>query len=584
MATRVRPASLITAPVTPSAWSGGWNKTSGASTFGIALGKFSNAGGQSYQNTASGTSGHFTACGRFVSPPLKAQTISGTVKGQFLCSETASGDNYTLAVAIKVVQPDGSDRGVLLAVSASDDTSATPPEMVVSTATNRKVLDSGESASLSLSSVAASAGDYLVFEVGARQGSTSSNNILVNGRGDQSTDLPEDDTTTSVFNSWLEFSSDIQFDPVYVGSTATPEDAASEISEPVTSVITPPTGMLAGDLVILWGELQVASANASITQSELGGQSWTSVQTDAQGNDLSVNMYLATFDGTWDANPSIAFATQTGTQPATCGMHVFRPPSTSYTWAVDVAAQFSTFAAPSTPFTVSRAGQTTVAGNTVTLAGWFSGDDNTWNSLSGTGWALTGTAQYRNLGGGDQSATFAHFISATGGTATGTVSKNEVTLGGDAGITTVVTIKAVPPDTTAPILSSQAVSPVTAQGGTASVVTDEGNGTAYLVVVPNGDIPSVAQIKAGQQSSGAAALFSDTEAVSVAGTITFNEITGLSSSTAYDAWFVHTDTATNNSTAVKADFTTAEQAMGMPWVTAVISQANSVIGGGGFTS
>jgi hypothetical protein len=111
-------------------------------------------------------------------------------------------------------------------------------------------------------------------------------------------------------------------------------------------------------------------------------------------------------------------------------------------------------------------------------------------------------------------------------------------------------------DTTAPILSSQTVSSVTQTGGTPQVTTDEGNGTAYMVVVPNGDSPSVTQIKAGQNSSGGAALASQNQTVTATGVQTFSAVTGLTANTAYDCWFVHTDAATNNSTAVKADFTT----------------------------
>lgn len=458
-----------TITVTPSSWSAGWNKTTGAVDSRLSAFVGSDQPGRGTNAiAASGTSGHFTAVHREISPPLAAQTISGTFKGQRRCNEAATGDNFTLAVAIKVIQSDGTDRGVLLAVSASDNTSATPPEMATS-GTNRRCLDSSESASLTLSSVDASAGDRIVIEWGFRQASTSTNNGTISWGSDVISDLPEDDTDTGVKNNWGEFSGTIAWESgiEHYGSRATPEDAASEINEPVTSAVTPPTGMLAGDLVLLWGQLQVASANASITQSELGGQSWTEVSLTAQGNDQSVNLYFCTFDGTWDANPSIAFAAQSGTQPATAGMHVFRPPNTTDTWELDQAGAFSTFAAPSSPFTVTRAGQTTVNDNTVTLACWFSGDDNSWTSLSGTGWAVTGTEQYRNTAGSDQSASFAHYISASASTATGDVSKNQTTVTGDAGITIVATFNVVSADKSVTAVSGA----IRYQGQTPTVFT-----------------------------------------------------------------------------------------------------------------
>lgn len=118
------------------------------------------------------------------------------------------------------------------------------------------------------------------------------------------------------------------------------------------------------------------------------------------------------------------------------------------------------------------------------------------------------------------------------------------------------------PDVTAPTLSNQAVGDLTAEGGVPAVDTDEDNGTLYMVVVPNGDTPSAAQIKAGQDSNSDPALADESIAVTTTGTQTFAAVTGLTPGTAYDAWFVHTDAASNDSTAVKADFTTEEEATG----------------------
>lgn len=110
-------------------------------------------------------------------------------------------------------------------------------------------------------------------------------------------------------------------------------------------------------------------------------------------------------------------------------------------------------------------------------------------------------------------------------------------------------------DLTAPTLSNPTVTNITTTGGTPQVNTDDASGTIYMVVVPNNDTPSTAQIKAGQQSSGAAALAAESS-ILIPNPMVFSAVTGLTQATPYDVWFVHTDEALNDSTAVKADFTT----------------------------
>lgn len=127
--------------------------------------------------------------------------------------------------------------------------------------------------------------------------------------------------------------------------------------------------------------------------------------------------------------------------------------------------------------------------------------------------------------------------------------------------------------TITPVLSGAAVASITFVGGTPSVNTDVSNGTGYMVVVPNADTPSVAQIKAGQQSSGAAAIDSESVAVS-SGTITFAATNGCALNTDYDVWIVQTSAASVDSLAVKADFPTggydATQNAGATGVTSLV--------------
>lgn len=111
-------------------------------------------------------------------------------------------------------------------------------------------------------------------------------------------------------------------------------------------------------------------------------------------------------------------------------------------------------------------------------------------------------------------------------------------------------------DTTAPTLSAASATSIGPTTVTGNVTTDENNGTLYSVVSTSATPPSVAQIQAGQNNTGAAAVWSGNQSVSSIGAKNFS-ITGLANSTAYYAYFQHKDAAGNNSTVVSsAQFTT----------------------------
>ena len=432
-------------PVAPASYSAGWNKTTGGVT---------SCAGDTYKsipadssslstfNNASGTSGHFTAFNRIVlRRMLAAQTISGNIKGVFRLRQADTTDNFTLAIAIKVVKPDGTDRGVLLAVTASDDTSATPPELSTSN-TNRRYRDAEESASIALTSLAVSDGDYLVIEQGIRQDSTSTAavNFSLPAAKFGSTDALENDTANSG-ETWVEFDTDLAFlypqtGVHYYGSTATPHDDAAATGTANPTAKAPPSGMLAGDLVVMVGTARAAGLTLAV--SETGGQTWTA-HTGGSSTNKSNRVFTCTFNGTWSADPSVSFGSTTCNSVI---MHVFRPPSTAYTWETNVAINNTVMSAAAT---TTITGQTTTGTNpTVTLAGWDSVDDNTWGSLTGTGWEVTGTAQYRNTSSTDQSSTYAHKIQTTAG-ATGNPAKTQLSLGNDAGLKWILTMAATIP-------------------------------------------------------------------------------------------------------------------------------------------
>ena len=217
----------------------------------------------------------------------------------------------------------------------------------------------------------------------------------------------------------------------YFGSASTPADNGTNTTDP--TAVTPPASMQSGDLVILFAE---ARANVTPAMSATGGQTWNALTTTHNGTTTTTRMFWATFNGTWSANPSVSFGSTTNN---TVVMHVFRGSSTSTIWAIDASESAASYSAPSSPYTVTILGITTNSNNALIIASWGSQDDNTWGNLT-TGWTVLGDAQYRNTSGSDTSLTFAYKIQATAGQS-GSVSKDQLTLGGDAGTKHIVAFR-----------------------------------------------------------------------------------------------------------------------------------------------
>jgi len=126
-------------------------------------------------------------------------------------------------------------------------------------------------------------------------------------------------------------------------------------------------------------------------------------------------------------------------------------------------------------------------------------------------------------------------------------------------------------DTTAPVLTS-ATADVTGQTtATVGCTTDEANGTQYVVVTTSATQPSIAQIIAGQDHTGSAAVFAGNGVISSTGAHTANA-TGLTAATAYYAHFVHRDAASNDSNQLSTtQFTTLPNAPTAPTIGATSS-------------
>lgn len=214
--------------------------------------------------------------------------------------------------------------------------------------------------------------------------------------------------------------------PTFHGVTSVPTDNGSNSTTQIT--LTPPASMVTGDLVVV---TLTQRGTATFSVGVTGGQTWTSVGRDVGTTNVALETYWARYNGTWAANPRFDFSAGTNT---TAVMIVFRPDDNTKVWATEQIATNNTVGG-----TVSISNISTNFAPNVTLASWSSPDDNTWGSLTGTGWVNTSlSAQYRNLAGNDSSSAFAYqFQSVTGATNATTLTQN--TLGPDDTVTRRIT-------------------------------------------------------------------------------------------------------------------------------------------------
>lgn len=118
-------------------------------------------------------------------------------------------------------------------------------------------------------------------------------------------------------------------------------------------------------------------------------------------------------------------------------------------------------------------------------------------------------------------------------------------------------------DTTGPVLSSPTDAATGVASGTGTVSTNDGSGILYWVASTSATPPSAAQVKAGQNHLGAAAI-NGSQAVSTAGVqnISIESLTGL---TQYYTHYMQDDAYANPSAVVSADgFITDDPASYIP--------------------
>ena len=112
------------------------------------------------------------------------------------------------------------------------------------------------------------------------------------------------------------------------------------------------------------------------------------------------------------------------------------------------------------------------------------------------------------------------------------------------------------PDVTAPVLSSATFEATSATTADAEVSTTERICRLYMVVTTSATPPSAAQIKAGQDHTGAAAAFADDIVTATTGLQPTFSVTGLAHSTLYYAYFMSEDSSDNQSNIASASDTT----------------------------
>lgn len=228
MATRLYFASTTAGEVTPVA-NGAWGFTSEALVRKLVNGGKSNTALAIGAQIGPWTAGQSALDRRYVSAPLEAQTINGTVAMQLMTREYATADNTTSRLEVYVVSRDGQTvRGTLLAINQYG-----PATEYVNNVTHRnKTYADGDA----IGAVVAQKGDRIVVCVGHTDaaGSTPEGSCKF-GDPTGTADLPVNETQTTDGVGWIEFSGNLVFEPPAV--TITP----SKISSPAavrTPVIT----------------------------------------------------------------------------------------------------------------------------------------------------------------------------------------------------------------------------------------------------------------------------------------------------------------------------------------------------------
>jgi len=324
----------------------------------------------------------------------------------------------------------------------------------------------------------------------------------------------------------------------YVGTIAVPADpgthtgaqadSASAIAIPTSSLTFQPR-----DLLIAEPSARASTATIGVVGD--GGQSWTCF---AQSTAVvpTKRMCWAQFDGTWDADPTFS----SGDNGAAYSIYltVYRPTSTSYVWALDVAYATTYITAPSSPFDVTIASQTpTVATGTVTHASWTSNQESVGWALQTGGWSQP-QAYYTNTTGTGMTFAFAYKIQSSTSPTAAVVNR---TGGNYPTVTSAVTFREalpVPVFTSGPAIGTRTTSSIPVD------FTADTTGTVYGARLTDGSAtPTCDQLEA-ETATGGLTYWSEAVVATVADSHSF---TGLTSGTVVDGYFCIEDASGNDS-------------------------------------
>jgi hypothetical protein len=178
-----------------------------------------------FSGTESTTSVVDIFCGQFLSEPLKAQEISGTISGLWSARMTALDYGMGTQLHVRVLNNDLTDvRWVVYQQHTFTATTSTAGAVdrgfAVGTQRETRFLPGGGG---NLISGWAWRGDRILVEMGVRATNTTATSRATDPRLQLRTDFADatyaEGTVGTTFNHWLEFSTNLQFDPNYAPAT-----------------------------------------------------------------------------------------------------------------------------------------------------------------------------------------------------------------------------------------------------------------------------------------------------------------------------------------------------------------------------
>lgn len=200
--------SNVAPPYTPATFKGAWDKTTNAVTMKLVTDSYSAGFSTNFSSSKSTATADYDICVyRGVSAPLAAQTIAGTLSLIAGIVESTAAMDAVYHVHVWVTQGDSDTvRGTLLA----DAIDSIANEFSTNTVGGAKAWSG-----ITLSSVAVSAGDRLVVEIGASSLAAPTGSVTFrHGSFGTNTDMVAGSDISSSTVGWVEFSQTLTFLPV----------------------------------------------------------------------------------------------------------------------------------------------------------------------------------------------------------------------------------------------------------------------------------------------------------------------------------------------------------------------------------